>query len=165
MTIGTASRREIAWYLTVGAVQGWAAWSAYAVVEFLASSVLFRLTRPYARFTTWHWRLTGQLTLAYMAAGMVLGALAGLVYFLWKKPGTSGRPTALMIEHAAALTLTLAIAIQLITQPAAPDIWWKLVLIPLVLLDVLVLSVRSKLWSTRFGLLTNPWVVAGLFLS
>jgi len=153
-------------YLRLGVIQGWAAWSAYAVIEFLFSSVLFRLSRPYARFTTWHWTLTGQLVLAYMAAGAVLGGLAGLVIFLLQKsPRVADRPTALVVEHAAALTLTLAIVIQLAAQPAAPDIWWKLLAIPLVLADLLVLAIYTKRWSTRFGLLTNPWVIAGLFLS
>ena len=153
-------------YLRLGVIQGWAAWSAYAVIEFLFSSVLFRLSRPYARFTTWHWTLTGQLVLAYMAAGAVLGALAGLVIFLLRKsPRLAYRPIALTLEHAAALTLTLAIVIQLAVQPAAPDIWWKLLAIPLVLADLLVLAIYTKRWSTRFGLLTNPWVIAGLFLS
>jgi arylsulfatase A-like enzyme len=158
--------KGIALYLTLGAAQGWAAWSAYAVLEFLASSVLFRLARPYARFTTWHWTLTGQLALAYMAAGLLSGAFAGLLVFLFRnRPRLNGRPTALVVEHAAALTLTLAIVFQLTTQPAAPDIWWKLLVIPLVLIDVLILSILSGPWSTRFGLLTNPWVIAGLFLS
>jgi arylsulfatase A-like enzyme len=160
------SPKGITGYLTLGAVQGLAAWSAYAVIEFLASSVLFRLARPYARFTTWHWTLTGQLALAYMASGLLCGALAGLLVFLFRhtKRVTTG-PTALLIEHVAALSLALAIAMQLATQPAAPDIWWKLLVLPLVLIDILVLSIWSNRWSTRFGLLTNPWVVAGVFLS
>jgi arylsulfatase A-like enzyme len=161
------SPKGIGHYLTLGVIQGWAAWSAYAVVEFLASSVLFRLSRPYARFTTWHWMLTGQLALAYMAAGVVAGGVAGLAIFLFRKKSLrlGDRPPALMVEHAATLTLVLAIGIQMATQPAAPDVWWKLMAVPLVLTDILVLSIRSKLWSTRFGLLSNPWVVAGLFLS
>ena len=158
--------KGLARYLTLGVVQGLAAWSAYAVLEFLVSSVLFRLGRPYARFTTWHWELTGQLALSYIVTGVILGALIGLLVFRFRNtPRLSGAPIALVMEHTAALTLTLAIAIHLATQPAAPDIWWKLLFLPLALAAAILLAIRSRVWSTRFGLLTNPWVVAGLFLS
>lgn len=160
------SPQRIGGYLVLGAVQGLAAWSAYAVLEFVASSVLFRVGRPYARFTPWHWALTGQLMLAYMTAGVVLGALAGLAVFLFRnRPRFTGRPTALLMEHAAGLTLALALAVQLITQPAAPQLWWRLLVLPLVLIDVLLLTILYPHWSLRFGLLTNPWVMSGLFLS
>jgi arylsulfatase A-like enzyme len=160
------SPKGIARYLTLGVTQGLAAWSAYALIEFLASSVVFRLGRPYARFSAWHWEMTGQLVLAYMAAGIALGALAGLILFLFRNAQRlSGRPTPLVMEHAAALSLTLAIAIHLATQPASPAVWWKLIFLPLALIAALLLSIRSQVWSTRFGLLTNPWVVAGLFLN
>src|SRR3984957_14818478 len=119
--------KGIAGYLTVGIIQGLAAWSAYALIEFLASSVLFRLGRPYAQFTPWHWALTGQLMLAYLIAGAVSGGLAGLVvFFLRNTKRFSGRPTALVIEHAATLTLCLAIAIHVATQHGAPHLWSKL---------------------------------------
>ena len=152
-------------YLTLGVIQGLAAWSAYAVIEFLASSILFRLLRPYARFTTWHWELTGQLVLAYMAAGVIAGALVGLLAFaLRHSKRLSGGQTAWVIQHAATLTLTVALVLAMATTPAPPEGWWKLLVVPLALCAVLVLSIRSEVWSTRFGLLTNPWVVAGLFL-
>jgi arylsulfatase A-like enzyme len=158
--------KGFAGYLTVGIIQGLAAWSAYALIEFLAASVLFRLGRPYARFTPWHWALTGQLILAYLIAGAGAGGVAGLIVFLLRNTKRfSGRPTALVIEHAATLTLCLAIAIQVAAQPSAPDFWWKLLAIALGLADLLLLALCSEVWSTRLGLLTNPWVVAGLFLS
>jgi arylsulfatase A-like enzyme len=152
-------------YLTLGAIQGLAAWSAYAVIEFLASSVLFRLGRPYARFTTWHWALTGQLILAFMAAGLVSGALSGLVVFFVRNGGRlSGSATAWTMEHAAALTLTLAVALHMALTPAAPSGSWKLLMVPLALSAILLLAIRSEAWSIRFGLLTSPWIVAGLLL-
>ena len=161
----THRAKGIGCYLTLGVIQGLSAWSAYAVFEFLASSALFRLGRPYARFTTWHWELTGQLALAYMAVGVVAGAAAGLLVFLLRNAKwVDGRPTALLTEHAATLFLVGAIAFQIILQPAAPDVWWKLLLVPLAMIAMLLLALRSDAWSTRFGLLTNPWVVAGLFL-
>jgi hypothetical protein len=52
-----------------GAFHGAAAWSAYAVVEFVCSSVLFRLTRPYSVFTPWHWKLTALLLVGFLTIG------------------------------------------------------------------------------------------------
>ena len=157
--------KGIAGYLRLGAFQGLAAWSAYAVIEFLASSVLFRLGRPYARFTAWHWKLTGQLSLAYMAAGIIAGAAAGLVVFLLRhKTWLNDGPAALGLEHAATLSLLAAIAFHTTIQRAAPDVWWKLLFVPLAMIAMLLLALRSERWSTRFGLLTNPWMVAALFL-
>jgi len=152
-------------YLRLGVIQGVAAWSAYAWIEFLASSIVLRL-RPYARFTAWHWQLTGVLVLAYMATGAVLGVLVGLAGFLFRNhKRLSGRPAALVMEHLAALSLAVAIPVHLILQPAVPATWWNLLLFPLALTTALLLVIRSQTWSTRFGLLTNPWGVAGLFLS
>src|ERR1700683_2955125 len=115
----THRAKGIGRYLTLGVAQGVAAWSAYAFLEFLASSVIFRLGRPYARFTTWHWELTGQLALAYLAAGLIAGAVVALAaYFLRHSEWLRGRPTALVMEHAAALTLVLAVGLHMATMPA-----------------------------------------------
>jgi len=168
-------------HLQVGVIQGLAAWSAYAVLEFLASSVVFRITRPYARFTTWHWSLTAQLMWAYLDAGILAGALAGLLVFrLRKNPGAAlwtpsqspatgtsppvGKSPAWVLEHVATLTLVLAAAINMAATPALPAGWWTLLLVALALIAVLVISIRSETWSVRFGLLANPWMVAGLLL-
>jgi arylsulfatase A-like enzyme len=152
-------------YLKLGIIQGLAVWSAYAVLEFLAASILFRLGRPYARFTPWHWRLTGQLALAYLAAGVLSGALAGGLVFL--RRGTPRLPNGqalTLMEHIATLTLALALAAHLLTASSPPDGWWKLIPVPLVLGAVLALAIRSEAWSVRFGLLSHPWLVAGIFL-
>jgi len=146
-------------------VRGLAAWSAYAVLEFLASSVIIRLTRPYARFTAWHWALTGELAAGYLAAGAISGIVQGMMFFLLRHTKRlDGGQVGVVMGHAASFTLMLAITIHIATQPAAPDIWWKLILIPVALLIFLGLSIYSQVWSERFGLLTNPWVAAGLFL-
>ena len=150
-------------HLKFGIIQGAAAWSAYAVIEFLSSSVLFRLVRPYARFTTWHWELTGQLALSYLVAGVLAGAVAAVAAFLLSRWLSHG-PIALVMEHAAAFTLALAVILHMASTPAPPVGWWKLLIVPIVLAALLLLSLRSQVWSDRLGLLTNPWLVAGLLL-
>jgi arylsulfatase A-like enzyme len=165
VTLKQGSSKGLPQYLTLGVIQGLAAWSAYMVVEFLASSVVFRVGRPYARFTTWHWTLTGQLAVAYLVHGILFGALAGgLVYLFRNTPRLGGGQAALVTEHAATLMVVLAAAIDMILYPSHSEGWWKLVLVPLALIVVLLMAIRWEAWSTRFGLLTNPWVVAGLFL-
>jgi arylsulfatase A-like enzyme len=165
VTLQTESSKGFPHYLALGVFQGLAAWSAYAVIEFLASSVLFRLGRPYARFTTWHWTLTGQLAAAYLAHGVIFGAVAGGLVFLFRNTGrVRGGRGALVTEHAATLILIAAIALDMSRNPVHPDGWWKLLLVPLALIAILLLALSSEVWSARFGLLTNPWMVAGLFL-
>jgi arylsulfatase A-like enzyme len=152
-------------YLTLGIMQGLAAWSAYAVLEFLASSVVFRLGRPYARFTTWHWTLTGQLVIAYLAHGVVFGILAGALLFLFRNTRRlSGGRAALAMEHAATLMVMVAVTLDMSHYPSPPDGWWKNVVVAVALIALLLLAMGSEAWSRRLGLLTNPWMVAGLFL-
>src|SRR4051812_41992960 len=84
-----------------GAFFGGAVWSAYAVVEFLSSSVVFRLTRPYAGFTPWHWRLTFLLLIGYLICGAAVGAAAGLGIALWKRRARSEDCANATVESAA----------------------------------------------------------------
>src|SRR5438477_9225425 len=90
-----------------GAVQGAIAWSAYAVVEFVLSSLVFGMTRPYATFTSWHWNLTAILMIGFLALGVVAGALAGVAVYLLRHTSIGrddGRPA---LESAATLTLVI----------------------------------------------------------
>src|SRR5260370_15196101 len=70
-----------------GVLYGAAAWSAYALLEFLFASVLFRLARPHAVFSAWHWKLTAMLFLGYLIAGPVCGALAGAAAWTLRRRG------------------------------------------------------------------------------
>src|SRR5882724_2004931 len=94
-----------------GALFGAAAWSAYAVVEFIFSSMVFRVTRPYAIFTAWHWRLTILVILGYFVCGLFAGALTGLGAVRW---GGKDRRTDLL-EAGAGLTLVVALIANLLT--------------------------------------------------
>jgi arylsulfatase A-like enzyme len=150
----------------LGALHGAAAWSAYAVVEFVFSSVLFRIFRPYAIFTAWHWQLTAELLAAYLATGAVLGGVAGAaVWFLSRNPrvlGNKDRPA--VLEAAAGFTLVAAFAANIAAIPTSPSGKYALLAVSGVFALALVAGMQSGLWSERCALLTNPWVMSGLLL-
>jgi hypothetical protein len=145
----------------LGAMQGAVAWSAYALIEFFSSSVLFRLMRPYATFTAWHWQLTAMLVAAYLLAGVLLGGLAGIVLSV---PGFGRAGSAVMLEGSATLTLLLAFALNILSFPRWPQGKLFLLVLCVALGAVVVIGMRSEKWSERLGLLTNPWVVASVLL-
>ena len=150
----------------LGAIHGAVAWSAYALAEFASSSVLFRLVRPYATFTAWHWQLTALLTVAYLVVGVVLGAFAGLVVGLSKQKLhilQEGDP-AIVFEGAALLTLLAAFTANLLAIPHWPSGKLAFLIICAGLATLVVLGMRSARLSERLGLLTNPWVVVGVLL-
>src|SRR5947208_2803623 len=97
---------NIAW----GALFGAGAWSAYAVVEFIFSSVVFRVTRPYAMFPAWHWRLTVFVIIGYLVFGLLAGALAGLGVALWRREDRRDD----LLEAAAGLTLVAGLIANLV---------------------------------------------------
>ncbi|MEO8595845.1 MAG: sulfatase [Candidatus Solibacter sp.] len=135
-----------------GAWTGTAVWSAYALVEFLFSSVVFRLTRPHATFSSWHWALTAGLLLGYVVAGALCGA-AGAV------AGWLVRSRALVeVEVAATLSLLAAFGLHLVFNFQSNSPW--LMLVTLILGGLLVIPA----WRTGTGWLTNYWIVSGLLL-
>src|SRR4051794_7415188 len=93
-----------------GALFGAGAWSAYAVVEFIFTSMVFRLTRPYAIFPAWHWRLTILVILGYFVGGLLAGAIAGLGVGLWRRK----HPSADDLQSATGLTLVIALIATLL---------------------------------------------------
>src|SRR6266700_2497840 len=147
-------------------MQGAVAWSAYAIAEFASSSLLFDLARPYARFTTWHWQLTATLVIAYLAIGLVVGALAGAAtWFLTKRTQSIGnKDRSLVLEGAATLTVVIGFVLNIAAAPFSPTGTPVLLLTGGVMGALLVAGIRSARWSERLGFLTNPWVVAGLLL-
>ncbi len=156
--------RKCSDYVAAGAIYGAAAWSAYAVVEFVFSSVLFRLTRPYSLFTAWHWKLTSLLAIGYLIAGPLRGTLAGLRIWRLRDSASVRVHPARVLELGASLTLALAFTINLAAVHELPygGIWMLLSGVAFIIL--LAAGIGSARWIDRPGLLTNYWVISGLWL-
>src|SRR5262245_5421621 len=135
-----------------GAVNGTAAWSAYALLEFGFASVLFRLSRPHAVFSTWHWKLTAMLFLGYLIAGPVCGALAGAG--AW----TLRRRVRISVAAAAPFTVVLAFGLHVAVNSEARRFWL------LVASGVLGALLLIRPWNDRAGWLTNYWMISVLLL-
>jgi arylsulfatase A-like enzyme len=161
-----ADLRKLPNCLAWGAVWGTAAWSAYAVVEFIFSSVLFRITRPYAAFPNWHWHMTGMLLLAYLVIGPATGALGGLMAYLLRHWIEEDANALHVLESAATLPLALAMTINGISVAFSESGYsgqWQ-ALAAGMLAALLLAGVLSPDRTRRTGLLTNAWVVSGLIL-
>jgi arylsulfatase A-like enzyme len=92
-----------------GAAYGCVAWLAYGSVEFALSLGLQLYKLPDLVVTNWQWRSIGTLFGIYAAAGVILGAIAGLVLRAGNRDRTSPAFT-----MAASLTLVLAFLVNLI---------------------------------------------------
>src|SRR5579884_3677001 len=146
------------------ALHGITAWLAYAVIEFLCTSLPYRLIRRYAVFTVRHWTVLSVTTGLYLVAGVMVGfALAGLAYLTWPAIARRKSP-AVVLEWGASLSIIAAFAVNLATLPShegTATLW-----VATALLGIAgVASVRSDRWCARFGALGNPWVVTLLLLT
>ena len=147
-----------------GAVLGAAGWSAYAAAEVVFASLLFGFTRPYAVFRPWHWQLTGMLLIGYLVVGAVAGALSGLAVFALRQMGWVRKDSPAVLEAAAAFTLVAAVVWNTAANAMGLTGAIPVLIAALVYILLLLVEFRSDLWSQRFGMLTNPWVIAGVLL-
>ncbi|MGE5570587.1 MAG: sulfatase [Rhodospirillales bacterium] len=152
-------------YLFLGALQGVFAWSAYSIGEFMVSSV-FGLARPYAVLTPWHWQLTSLLIAGYLVAGLLAGALAGLVLYLLTSAVSwvENTDTASVLEAGGTLTLVAAFGANLLASFSGDPGQVPLLGLTVIFFLLLVSAIRSEKVSERLGLLTNPWIVAIVLL-
>jgi arylsulfatase A-like enzyme len=151
-------------YIWQGALHGAAAWSAYALVEFAFTSLLFRLTRPYSGFTGWHWNLTALLLVGFLVVGLTLGSAAGFLLWRFRNAGTIRVRPVRALELAVSLTLVSAFLLnEILTQGLQHQGVW-LQFASLVFIGLLLSGLRSLPWMDRPGLLTNYWVISGLLL-
>src|SRR5579864_88433 len=149
-----------------GVIQGVAAWSAYAVVEFAASSLFFRFARPYAVFAPWHWGPTALLLAVFLGTGAVVGLMAGAcVCSLYPQSRLlQNNPSSLVFERIATLVLVIAFGAGLIAAQVSLSDKAPMLLITVAFAGLLVATLRSEEWSKRVGFLCNPWIVAVLLL-
>jgi arylsulfatase A-like enzyme len=147
-----------------GTLLGAAGWSAYAATEVVFASLLFGFTRPFAVFRPWHWQLTGLLLGGYLVVGAVAGALSGLAVFLVRKAGWIRDDAPAVLEAAAALTLVGTVLWYVAANALSLTGGIPVFIAGLCYVVFLLVEVRSGVWSGRLGMLTNPWVIAGVLL-
>ena len=121
-------------------------------MEFAFASVLFRLSRPHAVFSAWHWKLTAILVLGYLIAGPVCGALAGAGAWILR------RKVRISVEAAATLTLVIAFGLHIAVNAEARRFWL------LAASGVFGALLLIRPWNDRAGWLTNYWMVSVLLL-
>jgi arylsulfatase A-like enzyme len=155
--------RKLLPQIGVGAMFGAAAWSAYAVAEFIFSSIVFRYSRPYAVFTAWHWAPTAYLILGYLVCGLLSGALVGLVVARLRKSDGS-RDVSGLLESGVGLVLVLALLGNLLSRRDLRFGGWDQLVLGLTFAVLLVAAMRSPFWRDRLGWLPNPWILSTLWL-
>jgi arylsulfatase A-like enzyme len=128
------------------------------------ASLLFGLARPYAVFTPWHWQLTVLLLVGFLAAGALLGAVAGLAVFGIARAGIFQDNASTVLESAAALTLLAAYVGNTLAGSLSLPGGVPLLIASLCFTALLLVEMGSSRWSGRLGLLTNPWVISGVLL-
>ncbi|HLI84130.1 MAG TPA: sulfatase-like hydrolase/transferase [Bryobacteraceae bacterium] len=153
------TRGRLSYSIRWGAVHGFTVWSAYCAAEFVFASLLFALARPYSEFASWHWSLTWLLVAGFLAAGVVLGALAGAAVYFFGDGGSRSQ-----LEQAATLTLVLSFLANVVAHPPTLSGWGWLLTAGLAFAILLALGLRSRDWHARVGYLTNPWVISGFLL-
>jgi len=152
--------RRLTSQLYRGALFGAAAWSAYAVVEFVFSSVVYRISRPYATFTPWHWRLTALVIVGYVVCGLIAGALTGLAAARWRRD----RPAGDILGPATTLVLVIGLLLNFVTGADSISGGAAQIATACVFLLLLVLEISSADWRRRLGWVANPWVVSATWL-
>jgi arylsulfatase A-like enzyme len=126
-------------------------------MEWIFTSLAYRLTRPYAVFTGWHWRLTVLVLAGYLVTGLAVGALAGLAVGLARRD-----PRA--VEPAAAITLLLALILNAVAVGGIGVSSAVQIGAALVLLLLLLAQWRDPRWQATLGWIANPWILSLVWL-
>ncbi|MBV8842598.1 MAG: sulfatase [Bryobacterales bacterium] len=132
------------------------AWLVYGVVE-SALSIGIQLWRfREMEVLPWQWPLLGMLFAAYACAGMVAGALGGLLLNARKTPDTH--------RIFAALTVSAAFAANLISAWPLARSEQIVLAVAAVLIVVFVAALVSAEPAKRWNFLAGPWTVSLLLL-
>jgi arylsulfatase A-like enzyme len=136
--------------MLLGAFHGLIAWLAYAVLEFALAATLPLQSYHNTLIARWYWDLTLILWALYAGAGIVSGAIAGLVVRSEEAAQT-----------AATATLMLVFSINLWT---VANFDFASAACGVLLTGALIGGLFSEPLRQYTGALRNPWLSAGLLL-
>ena len=138
-----------------GALRGLTTWTAYALLEFVLASLAPLLLRSESIFTPLDWKLTAVLFGFCMLAGLVLGALGGIVV---QAAEVGAENSGSFLQAAATLTLVVCFGVNLLAQFPLKLAGWIALAVTVLLLIAVSRSRR------RPSLAANPWVASALLL-
>ena len=146
------------------AVSGLSVWLAYGMVEF---ALAYGSHRPLL-LLTWQWKLLALMFGAYALLGSLLGAgIGALLAMVTKRDGRlgdSGTYDRTTNRTAAALTLVLAFAVNLMRGWPLPRQEYIALAVAVALAGVFLAALASHVWLERIAFLANPWFLALLLL-
>jgi arylsulfatase A-like enzyme len=148
--------------LIQGAFHGFAAWMAYAVVEFVLSSIAPCLKSDHV-FTWFDWKVTIILFAAYAVIGLLAGMLTGLT--IGMKPRRQEESVSIRLQHASTLTLVVISFLNSLVfswntaLPMLPN--RTCALVSALLASVLILGFSAR---RPWNALHNPWVASIIIL-
>jgi arylsulfatase A-like enzyme len=149
-------------YIAVG--QGILAWTVYAIVECVFSSIFWifwsRIRLPF------HSGFTALLFLFYPLVGLILGGLSGVVLYMMRACIRSFQkvPSRMLFRAVATSTVILAFDVNIFIRHDIGLSVIALLVISLLLVTLQVISAASTIWSRRLAFLTSPWTAIILLL-
>jgi arylsulfatase A-like enzyme len=147
--------------ILLGAYYGLLAWLAYAVLEFALAATSPLRSYQNTIIARWYWDLTLILWALYAGAGIVSGALAGLLTRFAAAPVEDDASGRQVYEAAGTATLILAFTINLGTV-ASFD--FAALACGVLMTAGLIGTLFSQPLRQYAGALRNPWISAGLML-
>ena len=145
--------------ITSGAFHGAVAWTIYAVVECIFSSIIPWIIEPDYIYKPVHWGFTALLFGLYPNIGLILGGLSGLGFWILSRRISflQGVQPDALFRAMGTFTVVLAFTINLIIQSKIGLSVLVILSVSLLLVCVLMLSAGSDTWLRRLGFIMNPW--------
>ena len=140
-----------------GALWGMAAWQAYAIVEYAATTLLPLLLYKNMVIAEWHWKLSLTLFGFFTVAGIVAGGIGAVLFAALKKAPLDHR------DYKALGTLTLVLAF--VANLLKGDHEASTFMVAILLAGMVIWSFWPSTWSKRLSLLVNPWGASLLLLT
>jgi glucan phosphoethanolaminetransferase (alkaline phosphatase superfamily) len=152
--------------MRAGAAQGLRVWLAYGVVEYFVTTIVDGVYLPRYIFPSSHWSLTLLLFGIYAGIGLVVGTATGLAIhlashkFSWLRNAGSG----ILLRSAVLFSLVVAFCANITYQLSTSGLTAFALAMSLTLTLAAALSVRSTVWDSRLGFITNPWTASFLLV-